>query len=134
MAQLVLWWLAGIPILETLLRDARLTAAIVTGTGVLPPMPLSWETLMAATLVHFGLSVIYAIVPALLSGRLNRLQALAVGAAYGMAIYAINLHGFTVILPCFAVTRDWVTLAAHAIFGITLSGWWLAYPPPRPKA
>jgi hypothetical protein len=129
-AQLILWWLADTPILATLLRDAQLTAAIVMGSGVLPPpMTAQWDILLVATMLHFGLSVIYAILPAHFAGRLNARQALLGGAAYGMAIYAINLHGFTAIFPWFVVSRDWVTLAAHAVFGMALTVWWLAYPP-----
>lgn len=125
-AQLVLWWLADIPILATLLRDARLTAAMVMGSGVLaPPLTAQWEIFMVATLVHFGLSTLYAILPALLARHLGTLGALAFGVSYGLAIYAINLHGFTAFFPWFAVSRDWITLAAHAVFGVALVGWWM---------
>jgi len=37
LAQLALWWLADMPLPETLFRDARLTAALAMGTDVLPP-------------------------------------------------------------------------------------------------
>lgn len=138
-AQLALWWLSETPILATLLRDARLTAAIVMGPGVLPP-PASaqWDILIVAGLLHLGLSAIYAIIPALLACRLGTRPALATGAGYGLAIYAVNLYGFTAVFPWFAVSRDWVTMLAHAVFGIALAGFWLpscqgapaAKPPP----
>jgi hypothetical protein len=125
-AQLVLWWLADMPILATLIRDARLTAAIIMGSRVLtPPLALQPDILAVATLIHFSLSALYAIGPALLARRLGTLQALVLGVSYGLAIYAVNLHGFTAVFPWFAVSRDWVTLAAHAVFGIALVGWWL---------
>lgn len=36
LAQIALWWLAGMPLPETLFRDARLTAALVMGIDVPP--------------------------------------------------------------------------------------------------
>ncbi len=120
-AQLALWWLAGMPVLETLLRDARLTAALVMDPGVLPPPSTAhWDILLVATLIHFALSVAYALVPALLIGRLHGGLALVAGALYGLMIYLINLYGLTVLFPWFSVARDEVTLLTHLIFGIAL--------------
>jgi len=134
-AQLALWWLTDIPMLATLLRDARLAAAIVMGPDVLPPPATArWDILMVASLLHFGLSAIYAIIPALLASRLGARQAMAIGGLYGLAIYAINLHGFTAVFPWFTVSRDWVTMAAHAVFGIALAGWWFLFRPKSPVA
>ena len=122
-AQLALWWLAEMPLPETLFRDARLTAALVMGAAVLPPPSTPrWDILLVATLIHFALSVAYALIPAHLAGRLHTGPALFAGALYGLAIYVVNLYGFTVLFPWFAVTRDWVTLVAHLIFGVALAG------------
>lgn len=119
-AQLALWWLAERPLLETLFRDARLTAALVMGTGVLPPpsTPRA-DILIMATLIHFALSVAYALLPALLARRLGR-HWLVAGAVYGLAIYGVNLYGFTLVFPWFAVARDSATLVAHLVFGVAL--------------
>jgi len=122
-AQLALWWLADMPLLETLFRDARLTAALVMGTGVLPPPSTPrWDILLVATLIHFALSVVYALIPAYLAGRLRTGPALFAGALYGITIYVVNLYGFTLIFTWFAVTRGWVTLVTHLIFGVALAG------------
>lgn len=121
-AQLALWTLAGMPVFETLFRDARLTAALILGAAVLPPPSTPrWDILLAATLIHFALSIAYALVPAYLVGRLTTLRAIVGGASYGLAVYAINMYGFTLLFPWFAVARDWVTLATHVVFGITLA-------------
>lgn len=122
-AQLALWWLAGMPLPETLFRDARLTAALVMGPAVLPPPSTPQpDILLVATLIHFALSVVYALIPAHLAGRLRTGQALFAGALYGLAIYGVNLYGFTLLFPWFAVTRKWVTLVAQLVFGVALAG------------
>lgn len=130
-AQLILWWLTQVPLAETLLRDARLTAAMLMGPAVLaPPSTAVWQILLVATVIHFSLSVAYALILAPLlarlaaqgGGRLRTGPALLAGALYGLLIYAINLYGFTLIFPWFAVARDWVTLAAHLVFGLALAG------------
>ncbi|HXE39687.1 MAG TPA: SRPBCC family protein [Azonexus sp.] len=122
-AQFVLWWLADIPVAETLLRDTRLTAALVMGSAVLPPpTTLQWDILLVATLIHFALSIVYALIPARMPGRLPAGPLLLIGALYGVAIYGINLYGFTLFFPWFIVSRDWVTLLTHLVFGMTLFG------------
>lgn len=71
-AQLVLWLLAEMPLPETLFQDARLTAALVMVTGVLPPPSTSqWDILLVAMLIYFSLSVAYALIPALLASHLR---------------------------------------------------------------
>lgn len=121
--QLLFWWLAGMPVLETLLRDARLTAALIMGIGVLSPSStVSWNVLLVATMIHFTLSVGYAVIAVQLTGRLRTRSALVVGALYGLLIYVVNLHGLTMFFPWFAVARDWVTLLAHVVFGVVLAG------------
>lgn len=119
--EIALWWLAGMPLPETLFRDARLTAALIMGIGVLPPPTTArWDILAVATLIHFFLSVAYAVIPAYLVGRLRTAPALVVGALYGLAIYVVNLYGLTTLFPWFAAARDWVTLVTHLVFGIAL--------------
>lgn len=121
-AQLGLWWLAGMPLLETLFRDARLTAALLMGTAVLPPPSTArWDILLVATLIHFALSIAYALIPAQLAGRLRTGPALLAGALYGLLIYGVNLYGLTLLFPWFALARDWIALAAHLVFGLALA-------------
>jgi len=136
LAQIALWWLAGMPLPETLFRDARLTAALVMGTDVLPPpSTLQWTILLVATLIHFLLSVVYALIAAPLASRLRNGSALFAGALYGLAIYVVNLYGFTLLFPWFAVARDWVTLLTHLVFGVALAAGYrlFARDPQRPR-
>lgn len=131
LAQVFLWWLAGLPLFDTLLRDARLAAAIVLGRGALSEASMAtWSILLVATLVHFALSAAYALLPAHFSGRLPLLPDLLSGGLYGLLLYAINMYGFTAVFPWFALVRDPITLLAHVVFGISLVGAcrWLAPP------
>jgi carbon monoxide dehydrogenase subunit G len=120
-AQLALWWLTQRPLLETLLRDTRMTAALLMGSGILPPpYTARADILVVATLIHFALSAGYALLPTLLPWQLDR-SWLVVGIVYGFAIYGINLYGFTLLFPWFTVARDSATLMAHLVFGVTLT-------------
>ena len=121
--QSAMWWLAGIPVPEILFRDARLTAALVMGADVLPPPSTpQWDILLIAMVIRLVSAVAYALAPAHLAGRLRTGPDLLAGALYGPAIYPVNLHGFTLLFPWFAVARDWVTLIARLVFGVALVG------------
>ena len=87
-----------------------------------PPSTAQLEVLLIATLIHFALSVTYALIPASLYDRMNAWLSPLAGALYGLVIYVINLHGFTALFPWFAVSRDGVTLLTHLVFGVALMG------------
>jgi hypothetical protein len=72
--------------------------------------------------VHFALSAAYGFALAGVIARLTRPTALLAGASFGLALYAINMYGFTAVFPWFEADRDWITIAAHAAFGITAAG------------
>lgn len=120
--QMLLWWLSATPVLETLLRDAQLTAAIAMGQAILATEPTwRWDVLLIATLIHFTLSVIYAAIAMFVVRRLGAKLAILAGALYGAVLYGINMHGFTEFFPWFSVSRGWITLLTHVAFGITLT-------------
>ena len=121
--QIVLWWLTHRPLAQTFFRDVQLTAAMVMGSAVLAqPATPQWNTLLVAALIHFALSVAYALILAHLLNNMRATPALFTGALYGMLIYGVNLYGMTLFFPWFAVSRDWVTLLAHIVFGVALAG------------
>lgn len=121
--QLALWALAGEDPVRNLLRDSRLAAAVLLGPGVLPP-PASFDAaaMATATVIHFGLSLIYAALLAPVAQRLPPTAGLAAGALFGAAIYFVNMYGFTRLYPWFAQVRDGVTFATHIAFGALLAG------------
>ncbi len=117
----VLLWLAFTDDFPSILfRDARLTAALILGGSVLPP-PATFDVgvMLVATLIHFILSIAYTAVLAALAARLAAVTALLAGIGFGIALYLLNLYGFTLIFPWFAQARGWIALLAHGVFGIT---------------
>ncbi|HJW27526.1 MAG TPA: sodium:proline symporter [Rhodocyclaceae bacterium] len=118
LVQLILWLLFTDALPDILWRDARLTAAVVLGPGVLPPpATFDWLAMAVASFVHFGLSLAYGIAFCAVARRLRWRRPAVTGALLGLVLYAVNLYGFTWLFPWFAAARDWITLAAHAAFG-----------------
>ncbi|MDP1525579.1 MAG: SRPBCC family protein [Rhodocyclaceae bacterium] len=121
--QMILWWLASMPVVETLWRDTQLTAAIVLGTDALTAPPATpWTLMLVAALIHFMLSGIYGLVLARFIDHLPVCRALLVGGCFGAVLYVVNLYGFALFFPWFAVTRDGITALTHVAFGILLAG------------
>ena len=129
-AQLALW----LTFTETspwilLLRDARFTAAIITGPALLsPPLTFNAAVMALATLIHFALSTLYGVVFFWLAQHFRSAAIrLALGAFFGFGIYLTNLYVFTLLFPWFGEARGGITLTAHIMFGLSLAGaqWWL---------
>jgi hypothetical protein len=121
--QIALWSIFADALPTILFRDARFTAAIVMGRGVLlPPASFDGRIMLVATLVHFALSIIYGLSVSWVMARLRAAPSLLVGAIFGLAVYGLNMYGFATIFPWFEATRDWITVAAHVMFGIVAAG------------
>ncbi|RQS48636.1 sodium:proline symporter [Burkholderia sp. Bp8986] len=121
--ELLLWPIAGEDPFHNLLRDARLTAALVMGRAVLGASPGFDPTIMGvATLVHAALSLAYTAVLARMVRNLSPGAALVAGGAFGLVLYGINLHAFTAIFPWFVPVRGAITLIAHVVFGVMAAG------------
>jgi len=118
--QILLWLIFTDDFPAILFRDARLTAALVLGVTALPP-PTTFDAgvMLAATLIHFTLSIAYAAMLQALASRLHAISALWAGIACGIALYLVNLYGFTLIFPWFEQARGWIALVAHVAFGVT---------------
>ena len=121
-AQLVLWWVFTDALPSIFFRDARLAAAMLMGPDVLPPpATFEWKIMMVATFIHFMLSITYGLILAPLITHPGMAGSILAGAVFGLIIYATNMYGMTLIFPWFSVTRDWITLATHIVFGISLA-------------
>lgn len=120
LAQVLLWASFTDAFPAALFRDARLAAAILMGRDVLPP-PASFDlsVMLIAACVHFALSIVYSLMLAIMISRAVMGIAVLIGAGFGALLYVVNLYGFTAIFPWFTEVRDWITLAAHVVFGVT---------------
>ena len=121
LAQVLLWIAVGEDAWTLLLRDARLTAALVLGEAApLPSAGFDARILLAATGIHFALSIIYAALLLPVAKRLAFLPSLLAGAGFGALLYFVNLCGFTFIFPWFTQARGGITLAVHLVFGMVV--------------
>jgi hypothetical protein len=119
----VLLWLAFTDDFPGILfRDARLTAALVTGSSAASSQSATFDAgiMLVATVVHFALSIAYAALLVPFTVRLGNLSALLAGAAFGITLYFLNLYGLTVIFPWFVQARSWIAAIAHVVFGVTI--------------
>jgi hypothetical protein len=103
----------------------HMSGAIVLGTGALQARDTFDAAILAvALLVHFALALVYGAVLALLlsrgdTGALRWKLAPTVlaGAVFGLALYALNYHVFTLWFPWFAELRHGVTIFNNVVFG-----------------
>ncbi len=118
--QTLLWLIFTDDFPAILFRDARLTAALVLGDSVLlPSTTFSPSVMLTATLIHFTISIAYTAFVEALTARLDATKALLTGLGFGIALYLLNLYGFTAIFPWFVQARGWITLITHGLFGVT---------------
>lgn len=96
----------------------RMIAAIVLGAGVLTPVTFDIGIVLTAVVMHFALSVIYAIIFALIFSRLQLGPALLAGLGGGLVLYLVNFYGFTALYPWFTTARNWVVILDHLVFGV----------------
>jgi uncharacterized membrane protein YagU involved in acid resistance len=123
LVQIALWSIFADALPTIFFRDARFTAAIVMGRRVLvPTTSFDARIMLVATLVHFALSIAYGLILARLIARLGPALSLLVGAVFGLTVYGMNMYSFTSVFPWFEATRDWITVAAHLVFGIAAAG------------
>lgn len=104
----------------------RMIAAIGLGPEVLPP-PASFaiDVALAAMVVHFTLSLVYAWMFAPLVENSALLKGVLLGALFGLVIYLVNFYFFTILFPWFTEARNWITIFAHLVFGGVLAGSYL---------
>ena len=122
-AQIFLWLVFTDALPGIFYRDARLTAAILLGQGVLPPpATFDWKVMMVATIIHFAISIAYSLILARFLSRIEMTPSLIGGSIYGLMIYTVNMYGVTAIFPWFSEARDWITVVAHVVFGVSLAG------------
>ena len=101
----------------------RYVAAMVMGEGVLPP-PASFNLAAAVVslIIHFILSILYALILAFIIHRWGMVVGIVGGALFGLALYAINYYTFSLLFPWFYSGRTWIDILAHLLFGMVAGG------------
>jgi uncharacterized membrane protein YagU involved in acid resistance len=115
----------------------RMIGAILLGEGVLPPpATFNFGVVVVALIVHFVLSVGYAIALGFLLHRMGvgMGAALGIGAVFGIVLYLVNFYGFTAIFAWFANARNWVSIFAHVVFGIAAAWGYERWAPSQPPS
>lgn len=110
---------------ENLWTWVHMSGAIVLGTGALQARDtFDLPILAVALLVHFALALVYGAVLALLLSRGDTgalrwklAPTTAAGALFGLALYALNYHVFTLWFPWFGELRHGVTIFNNVVFG-----------------
>ncbi len=96
----------------------RMIAAIGMGKDVLPPpADFAVAPLMVAMLIHFPLSIVFAVILAVVIQRFGLGLAILIGAIFGLILYFVNFYGFTAIFPWFAMARNGISIFSHIVFG-----------------
>jgi len=98
----------------------RYFAALVLGSKVLTQSGTG--ILAVGVVVHYVLSLVFALVISLVVHRWGMLVGIVGGAIMGVAIYGINLYTLTVLFPWFFAINSTVILLCHAIFGAVAGG------------
>jgi hypothetical protein len=103
----------------------RMMGAILLGKDVLPPpADFSLPAVAAAMAVHLPLSILYGLILGWIVHRLEMGAALLAGAAFGfVAVYLVNFYLIApALFPWFVEARNWISIAAHVLFGMVAAG------------
>ncbi len=118
LAQVAMWNVFTDAFPAILWRDTRFAAAIVLGRGALDGTSGTATIWIAAMLVHFVLSIVYAMLLGMAIRNLGIAMSSLAGGLFGAAIYIVNMHGFAKLYPWFEQSREPITFAAHLVFGV----------------
>jgi uncharacterized membrane protein YagU involved in acid resistance len=108
----------------------RMIAAIVLGRDAVA-LSATFEVgiLLAALAVHFALSIVFAMILAVIIAPFSLDSSVGMatlaGAVFGILLYVVNFYGMTQLFPWFADARGWVSALDHIVFGLIASDTYL---------
>lgn len=106
------------PLASSLWVPFRWNAAIILGQGVLPPpADFAFLPVLVGLIVHFGLSILFALLIAFIIHRGGLIMGIIGGGALGLALYAVNYFTLTAIFPWFFAISSWMMAVGHIVFG-----------------
>lgn len=104
----------------------RYMASLVLGEGVLTEPP-SIVVVVVGIIVHYVLSILFALLIAIVVHRWGMLVGVLGGALLGLAIYLINYYTMTLFFEWMFAINSPVMAIAHLIFGAVAGGVYEAY-------
>ncbi|MGH8783850.1 MAG: hypothetical protein ACREYA_01965 [Cupriavidus necator] len=100
----------------------KMVAAIMLGQQALSADAFTWSIVLAAGTVHFALSIVLALILALVMApfRFDSSLGMAalVGGVFGATVYVVNFYLFTSYFNWFDAARGWESFFAHIVFGV----------------
>ncbi len=102
----------------------RYFAGLVMGESVLVPRPEESTAviLIVGLLVHYVLSMLFALVIGIVVHRWGFWVGIIGGAILGLSLFYINLYTMTLIFPWFFALNSPVLAISHIIFGLVAGG------------
>lgn len=99
----------------------RLVASLVLGSGVLFDEP-TVGVILVGIVVHFILSILFALLIAIVIHRWGLIVGIVGGGLLGLALYIINFFALSAIFPWFYAVTGWVMALSHILFGAVAGG------------
>jgi hypothetical protein len=100
----------------------RYIASLVMGPGVLTQTDNPTLIAIVGTVIHYALSLLFALIVAIVVHRWGLLVGIVGGAVLGLALYGINLYTMTVFFTWFFALNNTVLLISHILFGAVAGG------------
>jgi uncharacterized membrane protein YagU involved in acid resistance len=113
--------------LDAFFMPLRMIGAILVGPGALEPSYSIWTAGTAGLVVHMVLSMVYGVVFAMILGGLRSATwDVALGAAYGFALWIINFYLIAPqAFPWFLDANPVIQFIAHSFFFGAALGWFV---------
>ncbi|MDF3838718.1 hypothetical protein P3W85_38150 [Cupriavidus basilensis] len=117
----------------------KMVAAIMLGKETMASADaFSWSIVLAAGVVHFGLSVVLATILAMIiaSFRFDSSSGMAslTGAIFGALVYLVNFYALGRYFNWFDEARGWESLFAHVLFGLIAANAYMYLERPAPDS
>jgi hypothetical protein len=96
----------------------RLSASIALGNrAVATSTPFTFDIFFVGIMIHFIMSILYAVILGMVIHKLKPPVATLVGAGFGLLIYLFHFYGLESFYPWVAGWRNWIVIVAHLVFG-----------------
>lgn len=121
---------------DAVFMPLRMIGAIVLGPAALETTYSLWGAGFAGLIVHIVLAVIYGALFAVIFGGLRSPAVdVAVGVAYGLALWLINFYVIApMVFPWFTEADPMSQFIAHAVFFGAVLGWYMWWARRRAEA